>query len=444
MTCSCSSLLDTLERVKALLVCQETGRRPNGYVCGEKAAGGGMAWGSGRRCDCDAALRTLRILEAGDSPGTTSAGSFCKRALSRTENIARGVHVAVMMSPAIAARPLSYSKACDTFRPRLRDAPASRADLGRHCLVDFKVGAAPAPMRFVCKHLLEAVPAGVMNRFRHAGTREFLGTYVADDDQPESLIDQCAAGLVQEVLTAIRSLRMDGPGALRLARPLGSGESRLGLAVELGRFDHVSSRERGERLEAKVYPDRNAVVGRAVGFWNVHADVDVPATPGVGSEGAGADDAHGQPVSQVHRLKAVAHVLERGAVEAHVPLTTERHPAERATPTEADAPVLYSGLYEFGADRVEAARQETKVLAGPGTQLPEVVSAWQSARLLPGSPLDFVGVVPNEVDRSGLAVKERSVLVSETEAVGDDHGQWVVYATAVPYLVRPGWRGWDV
>jgi hypothetical protein len=63
VTCSCSSLRDTLERVKALLVCQETGKPATGYRPGGWR---GDDRGPAVLCDCwlcDA----LRILEAGMS-----------------------------------------------------------------------------------------------------------------------------------------------------------------------------------------------------------------------------------------------------------------------------------------------------------------------------------------------------------------------------------------
>jgi hypothetical protein len=59
MTCSCSSLRDTLERVKALLVCQETGKRATGYY--DDVPTMRSAW-----CYCPC-CEALRVLEAGMS-----------------------------------------------------------------------------------------------------------------------------------------------------------------------------------------------------------------------------------------------------------------------------------------------------------------------------------------------------------------------------------------
>ena len=105
------------------------------------------------------------------------AGSFNKRLLSQPENVQRGVHVAVKNRSAVATRPLSYSKTCDTFRPLRWQRATRRTGLGSPCLVHLN---APA-----------AIPNGLVRQLRcprrwihaadartHQNNLGFLGSFV--------------------------------------------------------------------------------------------------------------------------------------------------------------------------------------------------------------------------------------------------------------------------
>lgn len=69
--------------------------------------------------------RVLDIL-----PALKGGDSFCKTAMSRRENVPRGVHVAVVDRSAFVARPPSYSKTGPTFRTAGGDGSTTRARLG--------------------------------------------------------------------------------------------------------------------------------------------------------------------------------------------------------------------------------------------------------------------------------------------------------------------------
>src|SRR6476646_3258084 len=63
--------------------------------------------------------------------------SCYQRRTSATENVLRGVDVTVVNVAAYLASPFSYSKSCDTCRPRLRQIATSRAGLGCVLFIHF-------------------------------------------------------------------------------------------------------------------------------------------------------------------------------------------------------------------------------------------------------------------------------------------------------------------
>jgi hypothetical protein len=115
----------------------------------------------------------------------------------QTEDIAGRVNVSIEDVPAVADN-LSYSQATDTFRPLIRQDATTRRDLGCMCLVDLK--RAPAiPNGRVREHLLEARPAGIVDRLCHAGLSQFRRADVADNDE-SVFLDDLSTPLVQEIL----------------------------------------------------------------------------------------------------------------------------------------------------------------------------------------------------------------------------------------------------
>lgn len=56
--------------------------------------------------------------------------------MSQTENVFGSIYITIMNSTAITANPFSYSKTCDTYRPRFGQSATNRAGLGRKAFVD--------------------------------------------------------------------------------------------------------------------------------------------------------------------------------------------------------------------------------------------------------------------------------------------------------------------
>src|SRR6516164_4478932 len=101
--------------------------------------------------------------------------------MSRAENVYRSIGITIMYRTAITPYPLSYSKVCDTFRPRLGQSAASRADLGGKTFVHFFV---PRAMlnSLVREHASKGRPACIENGLRHAGLGESGSVHITHRD----------------------------------------------------------------------------------------------------------------------------------------------------------------------------------------------------------------------------------------------------------------------
>src|SRR5215469_1193720 len=178
--------------------------------------------------------------------------------MSRTETGAseknqRSIHIPIMRLLAFTARPASYSKACDTFRPRRRHGTARRADLGGESFLDFRV---PRAMlnSLVREHLTEARPAGIEDVLGHAGPGKSCGGDVTDRDLIK-LPDDATRELVQKVAPRVADARVDVAGLAESARALRAGQCRFERSPVARIFDPLSRRKRHEILQSKIDPD---------------------------------------------------------------------------------------------------------------------------------------------------------------------------------------------
>src|SRR5262245_6311579 len=94
-----------------------------------------------------------------------------------------------MYGTAITANPFSYSKACDTSRPRIGQCAAIRAGLGSESFVDFHVPRA-MPHGLVRQHFPKGRPARVEHGLRQAGLGESTGIDIAKNDVIKSLCNR--------------------------------------------------------------------------------------------------------------------------------------------------------------------------------------------------------------------------------------------------------------
>src|SRR5476649_2257222 len=106
-----------------------------------------------------------------------------------------------MYASTITTLPFSYSKACDTFRPRTGQGAAIRAGLGGKSFVHFYE---PCAMlnSLVRQFASEGRPAGIKNGLRHAGLGKSGGAHIAHRDVVE-LTHQTARQFMVKIVSAI-------------------------------------------------------------------------------------------------------------------------------------------------------------------------------------------------------------------------------------------------
>ncbi len=119
------------------------------------------------------------------------------------------------------ALPFSYSKICDTFRPRVRQVAATRTDLGGKTFVDL-VELCAMPDSLVREELSKGRPAGIEHRLCHGCFRQRRRVDVTHCDIVE-VAHQARRQLMVEVASPVRNLGVNGGDAPLLVGPLRHG-----------------------------------------------------------------------------------------------------------------------------------------------------------------------------------------------------------------------------
>ena len=115
------------------------------------------------------------------------------------QDILSRIDISIMHPATLRTNPVSYSKACDTFRPRIGQGAAIRADLGAKRFVHFFKPR--AMLNSLVRQLSsEGRPARIHNGLRHAGLGESGGADVAHRDVIK-LTHQLSAELVMKVVS---------------------------------------------------------------------------------------------------------------------------------------------------------------------------------------------------------------------------------------------------
>src|ERR1700751_1057130 len=142
--------------------------------------------------------------------------SFCKRLSTQPgrENVPCRVDIAIVRRSTAKAYPLPYSKICDTFRPRRREIPTRRTDLGTTRFVDFRV-LHSVPAGLVAEHSSEGRPARVVHRLCHPCTAKLRTGNVPDIKSP-MLTHEPRRELVKVILSHVRNLVVQRPHSLCL------------------------------------------------------------------------------------------------------------------------------------------------------------------------------------------------------------------------------------
>lgn len=322
-----------------------------------------------------------------------SSNSLSRWATYRPENVSRSIHVPVMDRSAFAARPLSYSEACGTFRAAART--ARRAGSGRISFVGFHKFT-PVPNGFVSEHVSESRPASIKDRLRHGGLRQAGCVDVSNNDLGVGSYDSRRL-LMQEMPASIFNLGVNGLDAAFLSRPLGDGQRGFVLRKLTRVRDYGAVRERGECFQSKVNPD----FANARGWYslNLTHEIDVPAAPRVLGERGGFYLSVHDP-RQPHPIAALE--INNGvALEADRSTITNRYPPERfATSPFWHHAALSGGFVKLLTNRADGIAMNIEFDRRAASELVQVNPRRPLLAPRLGVPLDLAAVVPDVIHRT--------------------------------------------
>lgn len=334
------------------------------------------------------------------------------------QDIARRVYVAVMDRSALAARPASYFKVCDTFRAT--DATAFGTHLSRESLARFGVFDA-VPNGFVSQHRPERTPTGIQHRLRHFRLGEFRCRDISNHNAPVGP-HEVGGSFVQMIAPTVCDLGMDGFHARSIAGPLRHGQGAFVLPIVLKRRDRFARAARRQRLEAQVYTDSAYAECRNIG--DICRDIEIPAP------------------SRVLRKRALTKLIVNRARKPDAiiasQVTNSRAPdlegswdqwdpskcAPRtiASPKARTPSDSVARLGELPADGLHCVGVQPKISSRASAKLHEIEGCRPAVLPLLSLPLHVATVIPNDIHRSRVALKMPSLrAVFDAVAVGDQH-----------------------
>jgi hypothetical protein len=311
-----------------------------------------------------------------------------------------------MYNTAAAASPLSYSQACDTFRPRCAViGTARRAGLGRTAFVHFFERGA-VRNRFVTELVSEGRPGRVIDALCHPGSGKFRGGHIANRDviEPAHYIERKfvlkIGARVRDFGVQLRDMPLVLASALRFCQLPGCAAAES----VIGQF--LARREGREVLQLEV--NANAALHRASGnIGDFDGDIEEPVAACVLCE-------VGPILDLPFGKRAAAEYAERVACEAEsVALTLEfapleRHPSKALTTaiTQVWPFELAARLRVLLARRVDRSRVDSEFFAATRRQTIEVESSWPFLVPLERVLLCVVAEVPDMVNRAALLVQQ--------------------------------------
>ena len=314
---------------------------------------------------------------------TLKDGDSCsQRRTSATENVYRSIDIAIMCTTANTTLPLSYSKVCDTFRPRIGHGAAIRTDLGRKAFVDFLEPR--AMLNSLVRQLMsEARPARIQDRLGHAGPGESGGGNIADRDIVE-LPDNAVRELVQKIVATVRYLRVNRLDAPPLVGTLRQCKRLLGTTIDTLRFNLFAGGKRCEVFQAEVDTDTaQRLAGTVIGRDHIDHDVQVPVPSRITRKVGAILDFPFRQRPAVKHAEGIACEAKRITFPLQFP-SLDRHPAQgtlaaiakiRSLPLRTRSCLLF-------ADRIHGPGMQTQFLAAAGRQLVQVILATERHRML--------------------------------------------------------------
>jgi hypothetical protein len=176
-----------------------------------------------------------------------------------------------MQASTFTASPLPYSKACDTFGPRIWTGATIQAALGSKTLVHFLQPR--AMLNSLVRQLIsKGRPTCIPNRLGQVGLGKSSSRPITHRNQIKFMHD-AGAEFVQKITVPVCRLRLDGFDAPLLVGPLRYCQSILGVPVQARDRDLFAIRQNSKVFEAQI--NTNAALNWALcTIGNVDADIE--------------------------------------------------------------------------------------------------------------------------------------------------------------------------
>jgi hypothetical protein len=307
-----------------------------------------------------------------------------------------------MSQTALATYPVSYSKVCDTFRPRR--ATARRTDLGRHSFVYF-LKPSPVLNSFIAEHITEGRPSCIQYGLGQVGFSQPGGIHVTDGDVIK-LLNQFPRFLVQKVGTLIHDFGVNRdhlPSLVGTLRKTQLGFQRPVVALVL---NLLTGRKRGEVFQTQINTNTaNGFSGGNVSDLDHHIQKPVPLC--IPSKARAVLDPSFRQRAGIKHAESVA--VEPEGVPFSFEITPfKRHPTQRllAAITQIRALLLRSGFRVLLTGCVDRARVQAQFLATAGGEFVQIKATGPAFMPLQSKLLGVVAEIPNEIHRAALLIQQ--------------------------------------
>jgi hypothetical protein len=193
-----------------------------------------------------------------------------------------------MQASTFTASPLPYSKACDTFGPRIWTGATIQAALVSKTLVHFLQPR--AMLNSLVRQLIsKGRPTCIPNRLGQVGLGKSSSRYITHRNQIKFMHD-AGAEFVQKITVPVCRLRLDGFDAPLLVGTLGDSQPSLCISVQPSGLDFLACAQGCKVFESQVNA-HTVVDGALHNVSHLNSDVKKPIASAVLLEvGAVFDD----------------------------------------------------------------------------------------------------------------------------------------------------------
>ena len=315
-----------------------------------------------------------------------------------------------MQTATFRASPAPYSKACDTFRPRIGQGAAIRTGLGGIALVHFFKPR--AMLNSLVRQLSsEGRPSRIQNGLRHSSFSESGSIHIAYRDVVK-LTHDAGAELVVKIIAAIRNLRVYRLHPFFLVSALRHGQRLFGTPVNALGFNFLARGQGGEVFQPKVNTDAIEWLTNASGNGNgihLNHDVQEPVAPAVSGEVRAVFDLsfwQGAAIEHPERVASEA----KGIALALEFTSLERNPSERLLPPVAQEGALFlaARLGVLLAYSVHSAGVQAKLFACAAGEFVQVKPGMPATAKAQRILLPVITEIPDEVASPALLVQQAS------------------------------------